>query len=506
MKIGINKFRFNYFARKFTLGLFFLAATVSAREFYVSPNGEPDASGLAEEPLDVSSALSKAQAGDIIWLQSGIYSLNTSLLINATGEENSPIKMLAIENGEAIFNFSQMEEDPSNRGVIMDGDYWEISGLVIEEAGDNGMLLSGSYNQIKNCIFRKNRDSGLQLSRYNTNAESIEDWPSHNLIVGCISHDNSDSDHEDADGFAPKLTTGVGNVFRHCISHHNIDDGWDLYAKSETGPIGEVTLEYCIAHNNGTLSDGSSSGNGDKNGFKLGSSGILVNHRVIHCVAFNNGKHGFTDNGNTSSIQFFNNSSYNNGDYNFHTRDGASHQFANNLSLGGGHTDRIVGNLIGPNALNDQDTEWPVSVSQSDFVSMTPGPNDNPLSNGFLQPVENGILVDAGGILEGLDFAGEKPDLGAIELGLEIVKITGGKERASQIFYSRGKLFMHSRNPDPGIFVLDVYHINGTHIYRRKVSGNELYQGLLIQNTVKGNSLVLKLQSPKKSYNLLILP
>ena len=57
----------------------------------------------------------------------------------------------------------------------------------------------------------------------------------------------------DADGFAAKLTCGEGNRFYGCISHNNIDDGWDLYAKSVSGTIGSVTIENCVAYNNGWL-------------------------------------------------------------------------------------------------------------------------------------------------------------------------------------------------------------------------------------------------------------
>ena len=59
-----------------------------------------------------------------------------------------------------------------------------------------------------------NRDSGLQLSRYNssntrTNGPAI-------AIIDCYSAENMDSDAEDADGFAAKLTCGEGNIFRNC--------------------------------------------------------------------------------------------------------------------------------------------------------------------------------------------------------------------------------------------------------------------------------------------------
>ena len=80
-------------------------------------------------------------------------------------------------------------------------------------------------------------------------------WPAGNLILSAESHDNADSDGEDADGFAAKLTVGAGNVFRYAVAHHNIDDGWDLYTKTDTGPIGVVTVEDSLAYSNGTLSN-----------------------------------------------------------------------------------------------------------------------------------------------------------------------------------------------------------------------------------------------------------
>jgi hypothetical protein len=65
---------------------------------------------------------------------------------------------------------------------------------------------------------------------------------------------------ENADGFACKLTTGYGNVFDGCISYNNSDDGWDLYTKAESGPIGPVTIQNCIAFNNGMTTQGSRHG------------------------------------------------------------------------------------------------------------------------------------------------------------------------------------------------------------------------------------------------------
>ena len=51
----------------------------------------------------------------------------------------------------------------------------------------------------------------------------------------------------------PKLTCGEGNVFIGCIAAYNADDGWDLFAKSATGPIGKVEIRGCAAYRNGYL-------------------------------------------------------------------------------------------------------------------------------------------------------------------------------------------------------------------------------------------------------------
>ncbi len=402
-----------------TLMMLFSAVGVMAANYYVATNGSDSNSGTStSNPFKtLQKAVDAVSAGDYIYIRGGTHVMTTSsVVITKSGTSSANIHVYAYSNETPILQFDDIENS-SSRGIVMDGDYWHWRGIIIERAGDNGMLLSGNNNTIENCIFRRNHDSGLQLSRYNTDADQISEWPSNNLIVGCEAYDNADSDNEDADGFAAKLTCGTGNIFRSCVSHHNIDDGWDLYTKSETGPIGIVLLEDCIAHNNGVLTDGVTSGNGDKNGFKLGSSSNTVNHELRRCIAFSNGKHGFTDNGNIGNIKFYNLTSYNNGDYNYHTRDNASHTFRNCITFDGNHTDRIVGDApISCNAFDDTDTDWIISVSSSDFQTLSQGPDNAPTSNGFLNLSSSSSLIDAGCIASGVSGNGPL-DLGAIEYG-----------------------------------------------------------------------------------------
>jgi uncharacterized repeat protein (TIGR02543 family) len=393
------------------------AASFAQQVLYVSPSGSASNPGTSiSAPTTLQNALATVTAGGTIFMRGGTYNFTSSIVIaeSNSGSAGATKKVFAYNNEVPVISFAGMAIATSNRGIVLDGSYWHFRGIIIESAGDNGLLLSGDNNTIESCIFRRNADSGLQLSRYNTSYNSISQWPSNNLILNCESYDNKDPDNEDADGFAAKLTSGNGNVFRNCVSHHNIDDGWDLYTKSDTGPIGAVTLEGCIAHSNGVLTDGATSGNGDKNGFKLGGEDISVNHIVRRCIAFNNGKHGFTYNRNLGTIEMTNNTSYNNAERNFNF-DGGTSVFKNNLSYLSGSNDRIIGTATAPNSF--QGAAGGFTVNAADFVSLTPGPHASPVSNGFLNLANGSDLINAGVTSTGIAYNGSAPDLGAIESG-----------------------------------------------------------------------------------------
>ena len=325
---------------------------VTGDVIYVAPGGSDSAAGTISQPTTLTSAITRVRAGGTIYMRGGTYSYSTPIAI-ARGNDgtSSARKQLFAYPGETpVLNFAAMAEATTNRGLTVNGFYWHVKGLIVERAGDNGIYIGGSYNIIERCTTRYNRDTGLQLGRHLSTASRSE-WPTNNLILSCLSHDNRDSSGENADGFAAKLTVGDGNVFRYCVARNNIDDGWDLYTKSDTGAIGQVTIEDSIAYNNGTLSDGSTAGNGDRNGFKLGGEDIGVNHIIRRNLAYNNGKHGFTWNRNTGSIAMTSNVSVDSAERNF-TFEGGSSVFSNNLSCrkSSGSNDKIVGSDAGGNA------------------------------------------------------------------------------------------------------------------------------------------------------------
>lgn len=323
------------------------------KKVYVAANGTASGAGTKASPLDLETAINNATAGTAIIVLGGTYTFNHQITI-AYGNNGSAdcYKVLKAADGEdVIFDFSSQaygDTATNARGLQMEGDYWYVFGITCKGAADNGIFIAGSNNVVERCVLKGNRDTGLQISRQNSSLSDMKDWPSNNYIINCTSFDNSDpATGENADGFAAKLTCGEGNVFDGCIAYSNCDDGWDLYAKEATGSIGVVTIRNCVAFNNGTLTNGNSEANGDMNGFKLGGSNgnVPTAHFVFNCLAFNNGKDGFTDNGNGAALTIANCTSFGNTKNNFNFYRTVGGTFLNLLSADGNATDKFVGRI-----------------------------------------------------------------------------------------------------------------------------------------------------------------
>jgi len=297
---------------------------IGAEGIYAAPKASNEADGSKEKPYSLSSAIGKIKPEQHLFLLGGTYKVYFPILVDdstdlfpAKNESETKTLMPAInEDGteqSVVFDCSEMGFGSSNRGLSFNTEWWHVKDFELKGAGDNGVYVGGDHNIIENLNIHDCMDSGLQLGRKNSSCATLDSWPTDNLIKNCTSHDNHDPTGEDSDGFACKLTTGYGNIFDGCISYNNVDDGWDLYAKAETGPIGPVTIQNCVSFNNGITSYGVGTANSDGNGFKLGGEVIPVNHIVKNCLAFNNLAHGFTDNSNPGTISLENCTSYNNG-------------------------------------------------------------------------------------------------------------------------------------------------------------------------------------------------
>lgn len=282
---------------------------------YASPDGSFKGSGTEGNPYDIYTAIGFLQPGQTLELKGGTYKLTKPIevLFGDNGTANKMLKVQAKKGQKVVIDGQNMTS-----AVILGGDYWHFKDIEFTNCAENQKCfhLGGSNNIIENCVFSNNRDMGLQISRISGKDQpDIENWPSDNLILNCESYNNCDPSMINADGFGAKLTVGTGNVFRNCKSHHNVDDGWDLYTKVNTGAIGAVTLENCESYRNGWKlnADGSETpyNAGGNNGFKCGGENVAVQHILTNCKAWGNGNNGITTNSNPA-LKLVNVTSYNN--------------------------------------------------------------------------------------------------------------------------------------------------------------------------------------------------
>ena len=282
----------------------------------VTPDGKTTGDGTEESPLDINTAVSYAQPGQTILMKNGVYDKWITINRSVCGTADKPINLVA----ESISTDGTDGVVLSGAGLTVIGSYWHVYGLYVKDSSGVGIQVSGNYNTIDMCTVNHAANSGVQISR-NGGADNYAGiqgklWPTGNLIKNCESFDNCDAGRNDADGFAAKLTCGEGNRFYGCISHNNIDDGWDLYAKSVSGIIGSVTIENCVAYDNGwlTTDDVTAAGYnyGEGNGFKLGGGYLKGGHKLINCVSFGNHAKGITSN-SCPDISITRCTAYNNG-------------------------------------------------------------------------------------------------------------------------------------------------------------------------------------------------
>lgn len=289
---------------------------VLGKESFASPNGTETAAGTKEEPYDIYTAISKLTPGDKLYLLEGTYDCPTRIMVSNAfnGTALNRITVTNYNNGRVILDFSKMIQHDNNRGFQINANYWTVSNIEVKGAGDNGMYIAGSYNIVDNCLFYENQDTGLQLGRAASIMTDVSEWPHNNLIKNCTSFNNYDpvTLGENADGFAAKLTVGEANVFDGCIAYRNSDDGWDLYAKSDSGNVGTTIIKNCVAFENGWTLDGTVTPNGDGIGFKLGGSNMAGNVIIENSMAFNNRLHGISDNSNPGVLSIHYCTVYNN--------------------------------------------------------------------------------------------------------------------------------------------------------------------------------------------------
>ena len=305
--------------------------TVENNNIYVSPNGKSNAAGTKDAPMDIYTAVKIAAPGQKILIKEGTYNLSSTVKVERGIKGTADAMIYMIADPEAgsrpVFDFGG-----KCAGMILAGDYWYFQGFDVTRSADaqKGIQVSGNHNILDRIKAYKNGNTGIQISRY-LGTDQFNQWPAHNTILNCSSYLNADKGYEDADGFAAKLTVGQGNVFDGCIAAYNADDGWDLFAKVQSGSIGVVTIQNCVAFKNGYILDenGREINAGNGNGFKMGGDSMPGAHVLKNSVAFANKAKGI-DSNSCPDIKVYSSTTFENESYNvaFYTNTAVNTAFA----------------------------------------------------------------------------------------------------------------------------------------------------------------------------------
>jgi len=164
---------------------------------FASPNGNPNALGTEDDPLDLATALSnndKVQDGDILWLMEGVY--KGTFTSELRGSENNPItvkpypgKYVAIDTTHA----------PSGAGLLINGNWTNYYG--IEVTSYDGKRVS--------TVDNSSNPSDITLNG------GVSIIGSTNKVINFVSHDNVsgiDAWSKRQDGFSGIDTETYGSI------------------------------------------------------------------------------------------------------------------------------------------------------------------------------------------------------------------------------------------------------------------------------------------------------
>ncbi|WP_328772528.1 right-handed parallel beta-helix repeat-containing protein [Streptomyces sp. NBC_00286] len=252
---------------------------------------------VVSSTAQLEAAVKAATPGTTIQVRGGTYYPTKTLKSSANGTSSARITLQAAPGAKVKIDGSKLPDGSWLAGIY--GDHWTVENLTWQNAPAHGFVATSSAGGVfRNLVTANNGDSGFTLRG---------DGTTNNLVQNLDSYGNYDpSGHgQNADGIAVKFGSGTGNKITGARLYNNSDDGLDFWQFSSP-----VTVEHSWAFGNGEnrWKDPAFEGNG--NGFKLGGGGASVAHVVTHNAAWNNTKHGFTENSNTGAMSLNRNTAY----------------------------------------------------------------------------------------------------------------------------------------------------------------------------------------------------
>ena len=406
--------------------------TAKGNSFYLSPTGNDNNAGTLSSPwFTLEKAWAAVSAGDVIYMRGGTYAYATQQdLLGRDGTAADMIKLLnypgetPVITGASNYAFGiGLNTDL----IYFEGSYVQFKGLEIanfKQKPDRSPWFAFRAGYMQNCI--------VENINYHDNASAftIRGDGTGNLVLNSDFYRNQDpyseTPYDGADGLAFTFNNNSNavNTIRGCRFWWNADDGCDLWQNE-----GYVLIENSWSFFNGYI-PGTFTTAGNGSGFKLGlmaANTTVVKRLVRNNVAFKNRSWGIVENQALANMNIYNNSSINNGTWNywFGSWGASAKTFRNNISMGGATMWDVFGFELGTSAIQSNNS-WngSTSATKADFTSMDSTQLTKArLSDGslpaltFLQLVSGSDLLNVG-MNVGLPFSGTAPDLGAFESGL----------------------------------------------------------------------------------------
>lgn len=424
---SVSSTRINRTSANLLLLFFFLYATVGAAEYYVAPNGRPNAPGTRQQPFSgIQQGQAAASPGDTVHIRGGLYAFSgnsaVGVLFDKSGSNGRRINYWAYPGETPVFDFFNLTPQARITGFQIRADWLYLRGLemrgvqqVLTNVNESWCVhIQGSDNIFELLDMHHNEGPGLFIKSGGDNS-----------VLNCDSHHNYDGDRggENADGFGCHSIYD-GNVFSGCRAWWNSDDGFDFINSP-----GVCTVEKSWAFYNGYI-PGTRTSAGNGAGIKAGGFGLtpptdipIPRHQVRFNLSFENRTQGFYANHHPGGIDWINNTAFGNPkNFDMLADVGAANHFLrNNLAAG---TGTALAQATS-SEIDDGFNSWSLSVrvSNADFLSTAAVNIDGPRkSDGslpdldFLKLAPGSDLINAG-IKAGFLFQGSAPDLGFFEYG-----------------------------------------------------------------------------------------
>ncbi|AMW09714.1 pectate lyase [Streptomyces qaidamensis] len=301
----------------------------------------------------LEEAVRNATAGTVIQVRGGTYHPSATLESSANGTASAPITLRAYDGEKVRIDGSGLPAGSWLAGI--NGDHWTVQDLAFVNSPAQGFVATSSVGGVfRNLVTADNGDSGFTLRGDGTTG---------NLVQNLDSHGNYDpAGHgRNADGIAVKFGSGTGNRITGARLYDNADDGLDLWQFSSP-----VTIEHSWAFGNGENRWKDPAFEGGGNGFELGGGGASVAHVVTGNAAWDNTRHGFTENSNTGAVALHRNTAFANAGNGFSFATGTA-RLGGNLAVG----DKGGAAALGPSAVSVGNT-WDSGTATPSFRSTDP--------------------------------------------------------------------------------------------------------------------------------------